>query len=103
MAWNDRIGQDLTYSISPNFSYNENSVKSIGDNINFQLSGNGGVNRTETGESIGYFYGYRQIGVYRSTADLDRTQGLVNPLPSDMAYEDINGDGVLTDKDRTFR
>src|SRR5690606_28361474 len=35
MSWNDRIGQDLTYSISPNFSYNKNNVESIGDNINF--------------------------------------------------------------------
>lgn len=102
MSWNDRIGQDLTYSISPNFSYNKNNVESIGDNLNFQLLGNGGVNRTETGQSIGYFYGYRQIGVYQSTADLDKIPGLTNSLPGDIAYADINNDGIINDQDRTY-
>lgn len=101
MGWNDRIGKDFTYSLSPNFSYNKNIVESIGDNINFQLLGNGGVNRTETGQSIGYFYGYRQAGIYQATADLDRMPAMGSSLPGDIAYEDINGDGIISDLDRT--
>lgn len=101
LGWNDKIGENFTYSISPNFSYNKNKVESIGDNFNFQLTGNGGANRTVSGESIGYFYGYKQVGVYQSTADLDKMPGFANSLPGDIAYADIDGNGVITANDRT--
>ncbi|RZM28639.1 MAG: TonB-dependent receptor [Pedobacter sp.] len=102
LGWNDKIGSDFTYSITPNFSYNKNVVNSIGDNINFQITGNGGANRTETGQSIGYFFGYKQIGIYQSTADLGKMARMSNSLPGDIAYEDINGDGQITPADRTY-
>lgn len=101
LGWRDKIG-DFTYSFTPNFSYNKNNVKSIGDNFNFQISGNGGVNRTNSGQSIGYFYGYKQVGIYQSTADLDKMPSFNNSLPGDIAYADINGDGKITDADRTY-
>lgn len=100
LAWRDKIG-DFSYSLTPNVSYNKNNVESIGDNFNFQITGNGGVNRTTSGESIGYFYGYRQVGVYQSTADLDKQPAFSNSLPGDIAYADIDGDGKITDADRT--
>jgi TonB-linked SusC/RagA family outer membrane protein len=100
LAWRDKIG-NFSYSIAPNISYNKNNVESIGDNFNFQITGNGGVNRTSSGESIGYFYGYRQVGVYQSTADLDKIPAFANSLPGDVAFADINGDGKITDADRT--
>ncbi|MGM9475385.1 SusC/RagA family TonB-linked outer membrane protein [Pedobacter sp. GSP4] len=102
LGWNDKIGEELTYNISGNFSYNKNIVNSIGNTSNFQITGNGGVNLTETGNSIGYFYGYRQVGIYQSTADLGRQPALSNSLPGDIAYEDLNGDGVITPADRTY-
>jgi TonB-linked SusC/RagA family outer membrane protein len=102
VGWNDKITKDLTYRISANGSYNKNKVTSIGRDINFQLIGNGGVNLTNTGNSIGYFYGYRQIGIYQNTADLDNMPHFANSLPGDIAYEDVNKDGVLDSKDRTY-
>jgi TonB-linked SusC/RagA family outer membrane protein len=101
LGWSDKIGDsDFSYSVTPNFSYNKNMVESIGDRFDFQLTGNGGVNRTTTGESIGYFYGYRQIGIYQSTADLERTPAWANSLPGDISYADLNGDGAITEADR---
>lgn len=100
LGWNDKIGSDFTYNISPNFSYNKNKVESIGNNINFVLFGNGVNNRTVTGESIGHFYGFRQVGIYQSTADLDKLPRMNTSLPGDIAYEDINKDGVITDADK---
>jgi len=102
MGWNDQIGSDFTYSISPNFSYNKNKVESIGPNLEFEILGNSGVNVTRTGQSIGYFYGYKQVGIYQSTADLDRMPSFQNSLPGDIAYADINGDGVITPADRSY-
>jgi TonB-linked SusC/RagA family outer membrane protein len=102
LDWTDKIGKEITYSISPNFSYNQNTVNSIGDRINFQLFGNGGANLTQTGQSIGHFFGFRQIGIYQSTAELGRMARFNNSLPGDIAYADINGDGLLTPADRTY-
>jgi len=102
LGWNDKIGEDFTYNISGNFSYNKNIVNSLGNTTNFQIIGNAGANLTETGNSIGYFYGYRQIGIYQSTADLDKMPHLQTSLPGDIAYEDTNGDGVITPADRTY-
>ena len=102
LSWNDKIGSELTYNVAGNFSYVKNNVVSIGNASNFQLVGNGGVNLTETGRSIGYFNGFRQVGIYQSTADLDRMPRMLTSLPGDIAYEDINGDGVITTADRTY-
>ncbi len=101
-GWSDKLGSELGYTVSANFSYNKNKVNSIGDNINFQLVGNGGVNLTTTGQSIGYFYGYTQVGVYQSTADLAKQPSFANSLPGDIAYADKDGDGVITPADRGY-
>ncbi|MFC5282514.1 SusC/RagA family TonB-linked outer membrane protein [Pedobacter alpinus] len=100
LGWKDKVGNDFTYSVNPNFSYNKNKVESIGNNFNFGLFGNGGVNRTVSGESIGHFFGFRQTGIYQSTADMDNVATFPNSLPGDISYEDTNGDGVLTQDDR---
>lgn len=102
LGWNDRIGKELTYAVSANFSYNKNVVNSIGDNFNFTITGNGGTNLTTTGQSIGYFYGYTQTGIYQSTADIQKSPAFINSLPGDISYADINGDGLLTPADRGY-
>ncbi len=100
LGWNDRIGNDFTFGVSPNFSYNKNKVVSIGNTIDFTLIGNGGANRTISGESIGHFYGFRQTGIYQSIVDLERLPSFNSSLPGDIAYADTNGDGVITNADR---
>ncbi len=102
VGWNNKIGRDFTYGVTGNFSYNKNIVDAIGDNITFNLTGNGGVNLTESGQSIGYFYGYQQVGIYQTSADLAKMPAFSTSLPGDIAYADINGDGVITTADRTY-
>lgn len=99
LSWADKLGE-LSYSFSPNFSYNKNNVESIGNNFNFQILRNNGANRTVSGEPIGHFFGYRQTGIIQSTADLDRIPAFANSLPGDISYADTNGDGVITPADR---
>ncbi|RZK25220.1 MAG: TonB-dependent receptor, partial [Flavobacterium sp.] len=102
MGWTDKIGKDLSFNVSGNFSYNKNRVESIGNNIEFQITGNSGVNLTNTGQSIGYFYGYKQTGIYQSIAELERLPKFTNSLVGDIIYEDLNGDGAITPLDRTY-
>lgn len=102
LGWQDNINENFRYGISGNYSYNENVVNSIGDDINFQITGNSGANMTETGKSIGYFYGYKQIGIYQSLEQMENMATMQNSLPGDIAYADINGDGEITADDRTY-
>ena len=102
LGWSEFIGQDFSYAISGNYSYNKNKVNSVGDHTNFQIIGNGGANMTETGRSIGYFYGYKQIGVYQSLEQMENIAVMEGSLPGDIAYADINGDGKITTADRTY-
>lgn len=102
LGWNDKIGDDFTFNVTPNFSYNKNKVVSIGNTIDFTLIGNGGANRTVSGESIGHFFGYRQTGIYQSLFDIQNNPVISSPasLPGDISYADLNGDGVITNADR---
>ncbi|MFD0939319.1 SusC/RagA family TonB-linked outer membrane protein [Pedobacter boryungensis] len=100
LGWSDKLGKDFSYSINPNFSYTSNKVVSIGNSTNFLITN--GINVTETGKSIGYFRGYKQVGIYQSAADMAKMPVMAGSQIGDIAYQDINGDGVITDQDRTY-
>lgn len=102
LGWNDKLTKDLSFSVNGNVSYNQNNVESIGNDINFQILGNSGVNRTTTGQSIGYFFGYRQTGIYQTVAEQEKRASFVNTQPGDIAYEDVNKDNKLDANDRTY-
>lgn len=101
LGWADKIGSEFSYNLSGNFSYNRNRVTSLGNTTEFQITGNSGVNLTNTGNSIGYFYGYRQIGVYQTAKEMLSQPQFANSLPGDLMFEDVNGDGIISPLDRT--
>ncbi|MGN5953776.1 SusC/RagA family TonB-linked outer membrane protein [Sphingobacterium lactis] len=101
LGWNNSFG-DWKYSVSANYSFNKNVVNSIGENIDFQILGNNGANVTESGQSIGYFYGYKQAGIYQTANEVANTPSMPNSLPGDIKYEDINNDGKIDPEDRTY-
>lgn len=102
LGWNDKIGSEFSYVINGNFSYNKNIVNSVGNTSNFQILGNGGINVTETGKSIGYFYGYKQTGIFQTSADIASKAAHADSAPGDISYEDLNGDGIISPLDRTY-
>jgi TonB-linked SusC/RagA family outer membrane protein len=87
-----------------NFSLNRNEVKGLGPNQEQIIDGN---HITMIGESIGNFYGYKVLGVYKSQEDLDKYPHLNTAKIGTYIYEDISGpngmpDGEITDADRTI-
>lgn len=102
LGWTDKVGKDFSYNLSGNFSYNKNKVVSLGNNTDFQIIGNSGANLTTSGQSIGYFYGYKQIGIYQTAKEMLTQPQFANSLPGDIMFEDVNGDGVITPLDRTY-
>lgn len=103
-GWAQSIGKDFNISVNGNFSVNENKVVSIGDNFNFEIDrgDNQVINRTITGYSIGYFWGYVQTGIYQDTNQIKTMPYFEGAKPGDISYADINGDDTINTADRTY-
>ncbi|MEP6595765.1 MAG: TonB-dependent receptor [Ginsengibacter sp.] len=104
-GWRDNITKDFSYSINGNFSINKNKVVSIGDNFNFEIDNiaNGQIiNKTTTGNSIGYFYGYVQTGIYQDTGQILKSPYFSGAQPGDIIYKDVDGNDTLDARDRTY-
>jgi len=111
------------------FTLNRNKVLSINtqtgedvrsiDDSSWGATGYTIINRTVVGEPIGQFYGYQIIGRFEKATDFyyKDENGNVKPVPvmsgltideqnglwiGDYIYKDINKDGVIDQKDRTF-
>lgn len=88
------------YSISGNVGTLKNKVLQIGVNGNPIY---GAASKTEVGRSVGEIFAYETVGIFQSAADLASSPTQTNAAVGDMKFKDVNGDGVITDKDRTFQ
>lgn len=109
LNWNDQVA-DFTYGASLNLSYNQNKVLRI-DNPEGLIRGNQNVlsqtttdmYRTQVGFPIGYFWGYKTAGVFQNDEQLAATPAKIEgSQPGDLIFVDTNGDGVISDADKTM-
>lgn len=112
LSWNDKVG-DFTYSIGVNMAYNKNEVTRLandtgtidgpGDAI---LQNTGYISRIEVGQPIGYFYGYKTLGVFQNQEQIanyvDANGNMIQPtaVPGDLIFFDRDGDGQISDNDK---
>ncbi len=54
------------------------------------------------GTSVGQFFGYKTDGFFQSAADIAASPKLqgYNPIPGDLKFKDLDGDGVITSLDQ---
>jgi hypothetical protein len=106
MSWSDRIGNsDFRYSFGFNLTTINNEVVSLGrDDADAIFSGAGGVSRTLSGFPIAHFFGYIVDGVYQNYEHIrvSPVNRLGTVRPGDLMFRDVNGDGEITDADRTI-
>ena len=108
VTWKDNINKDWSYSISANGGYNQNKVLSVssGGNPIYNFLGANVITRTMVGQPIGQFFGRQVVGIFQSAADIasytNKNGVIIQPTakPGDFKYKDVNGDGVIDDKDR---
>lgn len=104
-SWTDKIGNsDFGYSISGNLTTIDNKVLSLGRGPEDAIYAGGGISRSLEGYPVGHFYGYEVIGVYQNKEDVKRyyPNRLGSPAPGDLKFKDVNGDGEITQEDRTM-
>lgn len=124
----DNVGFDLTinshnidngsfkWNTSVVLSHYKNEVKELGNGLT-ELFGTvtsaylqTPVTRTVVGGSVGEFYGYKVKGIFKTQDQLQAAPiQFGRPIANnsngtwlgDVQYEDVNGDGVINEKDRT--
>ncbi len=109
---NNVMNKKFKWSTTFNISYNKNKVVSINDTVPLP-TGSIGLNYylalIQAGVPINEFYGYVTNGLFQTQADVNnhavQTPGndpYNRTSPGDIRFKDLNNDGVINDKDRTF-
>lgn len=106
LGWHDHKG-DFDYSVSANLSTLRNKVLKMGDAYVQE-----GYTRTEVGRSISDFYLLKADGIFQSMDEVynytttlsDGTVKVIQPnaQPGDVRYVDVDGDGTISDTDKTW-
>jgi len=102
----------LSWNTTFNISFNANKVISINDTVPMPV-GSLGLNKNlaliKAGLPINEFYGYVTDGIFQTQDEVNNHASQVSgsdPTKStsigDIRFKDLNNDGVINDKDRTY-
>jgi TonB-linked SusC/RagA family outer membrane protein len=102
LSYGDVTSSGVTYNLSANITKSSNEVTElIADSYTGFGDRVGSVSRTEVGEPLAYFYGRNVLGIFQNDAEVAAHATQDGAAPGRFKYEDINGDGVINDNDRT--
>jgi TonB-dependent starch-binding outer membrane protein SusC len=106
-ATKGNLTSDITFDASLNGSFLKNEIVELAPGLTYITTINPGFRgiqpiRNQLGHSISSFYGYKVAGLFQNSAEVTGAPTQSGAAPGRFRYEDINGDGVIDDKDRTF-
>ncbi len=104
-SWTDQIGSDgLNYSLSANLTTMDNKVLSLGRGPEDAIFAAGGISRSLEGYPVGHLFGYKVAGIYQNREDVKTyyPNSVGSVAPGDLKFTDVNGDGEITQDDRTM-
>ena len=107
IGYKEAISEDFKFNINYNFTTLKNKVLYVGSEAGVLFGGSFGVgqeppSRMEAGFPIGYFYGYKTTGIFQTQNDVDNHATQNNASPGDLRFVDINKDGIIDIKDKTY-
>ena len=100
-TWQNRINADWNYSVTLALADNQSTITKY-DNPT------GSIDEYYVGYKIGDRWGYQTQGIFQTedevatAADQSQVPGGANWRPGDIRYTDLNGDGEITQGDRTL-
>lgn len=112
LNWHDKAGE-FSYNVGFNLAYNHNEVTRLANDSGV-INGPGDaiqqnntfISRIEVGQPIGFFYGYKTLGVFQNQGQIDSyvdangNKIMGNARPGDLIFADSNGDGQISDDDK---
>ncbi|MGB3006057.1 MAG: TonB-dependent receptor [Chitinophagaceae bacterium] len=104
---------DVNFSANGNVAYLKNKVTFLDEDRDFidgyaSYQSMGPVTRIQVGQSFNSFYGFKTAGIFQNMAEINSykssTGAIIQPnaRPGDFRWEDTNGDGTITNDDKTF-
>ncbi|UAY56201.1 SusC/RagA family TonB-linked outer membrane protein [Arachidicoccus terrestris] len=93
---------ELSWDSHFNLSFNRNKVLQLGPgNTPLIFTDYVVTVKTEVGQPISNFYGYKFNGVYNTQSEIDGSPHVEGTRPGEPIVVDVNGDGKINEGDRT--
>jgi TonB-linked SusC/RagA family outer membrane protein len=98
---------DVNFRIGGNLTYLKNKLIEYGNDSGWanldSFQGIGTITRAQNGKPFPYFYGYKTDGILQNQAEADAYNNMygTSSVPGDVRFVDVNGDGQISDDDRT--
>jgi TonB-linked SusC/RagA family outer membrane protein len=114
LSYRGGTNSGLSYSVSGNAAFIQTEVTQLfnGNFLASQFYGrpNQEIARTFEGEPIATFFGWRTNGLYQNASEINNDPNIANDprreagliQPGDVRFQDLNGDGIIDDEDRTI-
>ncbi|MFD2934709.1 SusC/RagA family TonB-linked outer membrane protein [Spirosoma flavum] len=103
-----KVASDLGYEVNVTGSFLQNKILTLAPGVPyFDVSpGTNRLSLPETrnapGQSLAAFYGYKVVGLFNSKEEVNAAPTQDGAGVGRFRYQDTNGDGQITDADRTF-
>jgi TonB-linked SusC/RagA family outer membrane protein len=117
---NITVNKDLSFNATGTLTTYNNKILKVSDDRDYFVGDatsrfDSPITRSAVGHSLGEFYGYQIAGFWNNQTQIDAADASAQKVTNDpnavyqsdtkvgrFRYTDINGDGVITDADRTF-
>ncbi|SHM71496.1 TonB-linked outer membrane protein, SusC/RagA family [Chryseobacterium carnipullorum] len=103
--YDTRINDKIKLGVYGNLTTIKNKITSVYEgsylNTGASLFGNSIV-RLENGQPVGSYYGYQVVGVFQNQQDIDGWAQQNTPKVGGFKFQDIDGNGVIDSRDKTF-
>ncbi len=99
--------RDLGYELTLNGSWLKNEITGLAPGLTYLTTVNPGFRgiqpiRNQIGKSISSFYGYQVIGLFQSNEEVTAAPEQPGKGVGRFRYQDLNGDNIINDADRTY-
>ncbi len=109
LGYNDREG-DFKWNATGNLSLVTNKVLRLAPGVtnieagsDVDLSEGYNITNTAVGHPIQSFYGWQVEGIFQTADEVSKhAKQAAGTAPGDLKFKDVNGDGVIDNKDRIF-
>lgn len=101
LGYRNRTKSGFSYDVTGNISTNKNKITYLPESVKNSYAGNGTYDNI-LGRPINSMYGYVADGIFKTQEELDQHVRQEGKALGRIRYRDVNNDGVIDDKDRTW-
>ncbi|MDD4971295.1 MAG: TonB-dependent receptor [Paludibacter sp.] len=101
-SWRDQFNKDFKYDITVAASVNKNEVTFLPSDIYYTYGGGNGIDKSIVGQPIGSWFGYKTNGLFTTADEVANSPVQPGKGLGRIRYVDVNGDGVIDQKDQTW-